>query len=345
MGYFDVLPSELYSADAFTRKDENDDRAFYSIERSGPHLDSRALETVKQIIAATIVEPSPRILDFMAGSDSHLPETLRPSFVVGLGLSPSEMLRNPALDSSITFDLNSDAHLPFAEGAFDAVLNVVSVDYLVHPFDVFKEVGRVLRPGGLFLVIFSNRMFPTKAVRIWREADEKERIILVEDFFRYAGCFDAPKVFSWRGRPRPLTDRYAQVDPVCDPVYAVYAERVGADRAGMTRPAPAVDWPAPWGTDEVRRRMRETQQALTCPHCGKKLSKWEAPDGPFAEWDAAHYYICFNDLCPYYIRGWDTMAEQGNLGFSYRLLYDRGRDRLRSIPVTSPKSLRAHIVE
>ena len=85
------------------------------------------------------------------------------------------------LDERVVRDLNADPRLPFADGSFDVVLNTVSVDYVTRPLELFREVGRVLRPGGLFLVIFSNRYFPEKAVRIWRESSEQERILIVED--------------------------------------------------------------------------------------------------------------------------------------------------------------------
>ncbi len=44
----------------------------------------------------------------------------------------------------------------------------VGVQYLQRPFAVFAEVRRVLKPGAPFIVSYSNRCFPTKAVAIWR---------------------------------------------------------------------------------------------------------------------------------------------------------------------------------
>ena len=41
---------------------------------------------------------------------------------------------------------------------------MVSVDYLIRPLEIFKEVNRVLRPGGKFILSQSNRCFPTKAI-------------------------------------------------------------------------------------------------------------------------------------------------------------------------------------
>ena len=99
--------------------------------------------------------------------------------MVGLGLNENELKINKSLTEFVIHDLNHDPHLPFSDNTFDAVLNTVSVDYLVKPVEVFQEVNRVLKPGGLFLVIFSNRLFPQKAVKIWRQSSEEERLILV----------------------------------------------------------------------------------------------------------------------------------------------------------------------
>jgi SAM-dependent methyltransferase len=68
----------------------------------------------------------------------------------------------------------------------------VSVDYLTRPLAVFREVGRCLRPGAPFVVTFSNRLFPTKAIRGWRVADEAGRPAIVETYFRRSGGFEPP---------------------------------------------------------------------------------------------------------------------------------------------------------
>ena len=123
----------------------------------------------------------------MAGWDSHISGDLRAREAVGLGLNENELRKNKVLPEAVIHDLNKDPYLPFPDNRFDVVVNTVSVDYMTKPAEVFKEVGRVLKPGGLFLVIFSNRMFPEKAVKVWREAGEEERVLLVEDFFKEAG--------------------------------------------------------------------------------------------------------------------------------------------------------------
>ena len=50
-----------------------------------------------------------------------------------------------------------------AVGRRRQVCNVVSVDYLTRPREIFRETHRVLRPGGRAIMSFSNRCFQTKA--------------------------------------------------------------------------------------------------------------------------------------------------------------------------------------
>ncbi|CAE7876601.1 unnamed protein product [Symbiodinium sp. KB8] len=57
--------------------------------------------------------------------------------------------------------------LPYGDSEFDFVTNVVSVDYLTKPRDVFSEMHRVLKPGGVAIMSFSNRCFFTKAISMW----------------------------------------------------------------------------------------------------------------------------------------------------------------------------------
>jgi len=183
---FDSRKSMYLRNDEFTRSDENDDAVFYEKERPGPHLDAQALNTAAMIIKELIVEEKPVILDLMAGIDSHILPEVKPAKVMGLGLNAAELKKNKDLDDYVVHDLNRNPRLPFDNGSFDVVLNTVSVDYLTKPFEVFKDVGRVLKPGGLFLVLFSNRFFPEKVVNIWRKGSEDERVLLVEELFRKA---------------------------------------------------------------------------------------------------------------------------------------------------------------
>jgi hypothetical protein len=331
---------------AFSRLDESDDRVFYATDRFVSHLDQVARETVEKIIGTLVVEEDPVILDLMAGWDSHIPEGLRSSRIVGLGLNENELKRNNALSEFVIHDLNSVPRLPFPDNTFDAVLNTVSVDYMTKPVLIFKDVGRILKPGGLFLVIFSNRMFPEKAVEIWQRSSEEERILLVEDFFREAGVFKKTALFISKGKPRPEKDKYADQGIPSDPIYALYAEKQGGSPSRKARPTVTLSYGVRMDEKDLEQRKRRIKTTLQCPHCGERLKKWLVPDNPFeVTWDNEFMYICFNDHCPYYVRGWDHMAKEGNRGVSYRLMYNPDKDVCMPIPVPSPRALRESIVD
>ena len=151
----------------------------------------------------------------MSSWRSHWPRDLPKARLVGLGLNAVEMERNPDLDSHLVHDLNRDPVLPFDDASFDGVAITVSIQYLVRPVEVFREVGRVLRPGGVFLVIFSNRMFFTKAVRIWVMSGDGDRMELVAAYMELAGSFEG------------ITRMYLNPDrgEMEDPVYAVLARK------------------------------------------------------------------------------------------------------------------------
>jgi SAM-dependent methyltransferase len=331
---------------AFSRLNESDDSVFYSVDRFVSHLDSLALATVEKIIRDLIVERNPVILDLMAGWDSHIPEEFCPLKVVGLGLNKNELAENKALSEIVIHDLNRDPRLPFPEKTFDAVINTVSVDYMTQPVEVFREVGRILKAGGLFLVIFSNRLFPQKAVTIWKESSEEERVLLVEDFFLESGAFDKTTAFASKGKPRPKNDKYAHLGIPSDPIYAVYAENKGGGPSRRVRPKVTIPYGEPVDPEELEKRKKAVKETLCCPYCGEKLRKWAVPENPFeVTWDNDFMYICFNDACPYYVRGWDFMYRDGNRGASYRLMYNPEKDCCMPIPVPGPKALRKSIID
>jgi SAM-dependent methyltransferase len=338
---------DRFSPDAFSRDDDSDDRLFYARDRFVSHLDSLALSTIERIIGALVTEKRPIILDLMASWDSHLPESLDAAKVVGLGLNQNELAANSRLSEVLLHDLSSAPELPFPDNCFDAVINTVSVDYLTRPFEVFAEVGRILKPGGLFLVIFSNRMFPKKAVKIWREATDLERVDLVRSFFESSGRFEGIKVFSAVGRPRPESDKYAHLGLPSDPVYSVYAEKSGGDPRRNPRP----ELSGALLESQADHLKAQDENAVCdpafCPHCGHKLKKWAVPDNPLVDsaWSTEWMFICFNDWCPYLRNGWEVMMKQGRPGMSYRYMYDPERKACAPMLVTGLHDLRYGIVE
>ena len=94
---------------------------------------------------------------------------------------------NPRLSRWFVQDLNIDPTLPLEDNAFEGAGLCVSVQYLQRPVEVFREVRRVLRPGAPFVVSFSNRCFPTKAVAIWQSLGGPDQERLVSAYMRAAG--------------------------------------------------------------------------------------------------------------------------------------------------------------
>lgn len=210
---------------AMARANENPDATFYTEPRMVDHLDAEALSALRDMHAARL-RPGWRVLDLMASHDSHLPDG-RDLHVTGLGLNVEELEGNPALSLRMVQDLNRNPRLPFAVGIFDAVCISLSVEYLTDPATVLAEAARVLTPGGRLLVSFSNRYFPTKAVRVWTELHDFERMGYVLGLLRATGRFGGLATESLRNRPRPVTDKYWPALRVSDPVYLVEAVRRG----------------------------------------------------------------------------------------------------------------------
>lgn len=173
---------------AFARIDETEDPLFYAEPRIVTHIDDKAIAAIKEFFDQTLPRNA-TILDLMSSAFSHLPEGFPTQRMVGLGLNTVELQVNPVLDEYVIHDLNANPTLPFDNGEFAAVIMTVSMQYLTKPIEVFREVHRILQPDGPFIVIFSNRLFPTKAVYIWRVTSDAEHAELVQHYFRLAGGY------------------------------------------------------------------------------------------------------------------------------------------------------------
>jgi len=189
----------------FARVEEGEDEEFYSTPRRVVHIDEGAIAAIGEIYLSRIAEGS-KILDLMSSWRSHLPERMRPAYVTGLGMNREEMEDNPALDEVVVHNVNRNARLPFPDESFDAVVMTVSVQYLTNPIATFREIARVLRPGGCFVTTFSNRMFPTKAVALWRGSSEENRVEIVKQYFAQSGAFENIGVIDMSHHNGPPSD-------------------------------------------------------------------------------------------------------------------------------------------
>ncbi len=201
---------------AFGRMDETPDEEFYRTPRLVTHIDNNAIAAVTQLYREFFT-PGGEILDLMSSWVSHLPPEVEYQRVIGLGMNEEELRRNPRLDAYVVQNLNRNPVLPFDDEEFDGCGICVSVDYLTRPVEVLREVGRVLRAGSPTIITFSNRCFPSKAVAVWHQLDDKGHRRLVAEYLEEAGNFR--NVRSLDRSPRRLFS---------DPLYAVVGEAVGS---------------------------------------------------------------------------------------------------------------------
>jgi hypothetical protein len=186
---------EVSAANAFRRHDESPDEDFYDSARLVTHIDDAAIAAVTQVYRE-LFPAGGSILDLMSSWVSHLPPEVEYRRVVGLGMNAEELAENPRLDLRVRHDLNEEPALPFADAEFDGAAICVSIQYLIHPVEVLRDVARVLRPGAPLVVTFSNRCFPTKAVFIWQALDDSGHGALVSRYLQWAGNWENIEVLD-----------------------------------------------------------------------------------------------------------------------------------------------------
>jgi len=204
-----------FPAGFFARDDERDDAAFYAFDRFVTHIDDGAIAAVGELYAELdLTGPgSGSVLDICSSWISHFPQ--KPERLVVTGMNANELAANEMADEWVVKDLNAEPTLPFDDASFAAVVCAVSVDYLIQPLDVFAEVARVLQPEGVFVCTFSNRCFPTKAIRGWLANDDRGRVSVVGAYFELTERFGEP------------TAQHRNPESRTDPLYAVWATRLG----------------------------------------------------------------------------------------------------------------------
>ncbi len=179
----------LFPPAAFGRVDEGQDGDFYAPPRLVTHIDDNAIAALRDFYGRTLPRDGV-LLDLMSSWVSHLPQDLTAAEVIGHGMNATELSANPRLTRWFVQDLNRDQALPLADASVDGAMCCVSVQYLQHPVQVFTEVRRALRRQAPFIVSFSNRCFPTKAVAVWRSLNAQGHAALVRLFLERAGFTD-----------------------------------------------------------------------------------------------------------------------------------------------------------
>ncbi|NUE01776.1 methyltransferase domain-containing protein [Halorubraceae archaeon YAN] len=184
--------------------DTDDDGQFYELPRFVTHADDGFTSRLTTVYESKLT-PGDRVFDAMTSWISFLPD-IQLEYVVGQGLNKAELEANDRLDEYFVQDFNNDQTLPLSENSFDIVCCALSVQYLQYPGELFSEFGRILTPNGSAIVSFTNRMFPTKAIRAWRTRSMDERAALVEAYYTAGGFSETERIVA---------------QPQTDPFYAV----------------------------------------------------------------------------------------------------------------------------
>lgn len=123
------------------------------------------------------VEGVRRLLDVGCGPGQitvFVAESAPDAEVVGVDLAPTmiDLARGHAASSPaagrLRFEVADVERLPFADGAFDAVLSTGSIKQWPDVVAGLREIHRVLRPGGRALIAEMNRLAPPEAIAAQR---------------------------------------------------------------------------------------------------------------------------------------------------------------------------------
>jgi len=209
-----------YTSADLNRLDNSNDAKFYTSSRLVTHIDDNAIKSLQmfyqnefETLAAASSERTIDVLDLCSSWISHFPleedveSDNRATFfrygkVVGLGMNQEELDANLMLtERGVVRNLNINPDLKdlFHDETFNAVTMTVSIDYLIKPLEVIKEIHRMLKPGGSVLISFGDRCFATKAIAMWLQADAIDKITIVASYLHYSqyGDGDNDAKFKW----------------------------------------------------------------------------------------------------------------------------------------------------
>jgi len=208
-----------FDARDLTPEDPSDDQLFYLIPKFVQHAGAECRQCLTDYYACVLPERGD-VLDLCSSWTSHYPKEYRARTrrCAALGLNALELLANPSKTEWKVQNLNKDPSLPYEDASFDVVTNSLSADYLTRPLEVFREVRRVLKPGGVAAMAFTNRCFPSKVVPCWNQPfTEPSHARIIASYYHYAGFDDISVVDvspdGWAGQRDPMVVVQARKAP------------------------------------------------------------------------------------------------------------------------------------
>ena len=319
---------ELLGQEGLRRDNEQDDAEYYRLPHSRPFFGRATDRAIRAHHDRIIPKGARRVLDLMSSLVTHA-DPVAGREVIGLGLNAAEMARNEELSRAVVHDVNSNPNLPFDDQSFDAVLCSGSLDLSIRPLELVRETARVLRPGGVLIVSFTDRMIQPKCVHAWRDNDNEGRITLATSYFSFSGVFLRPfvEVEELRAPHHEAWD--AHDDELLTVIW------------GYRPPAPEM----------VTQRLPPLPRLAvgterTCPWCGSPMNVWQPPDTPWeVDYGVEVLHVCFNDECPYFVRGAKWCRRNGMRCSSYRHSRNPVTGMEGPLPVPTRWALRGGILD
>jgi hypothetical protein len=87
--------------------------------------------------------------------------------------------------------------------------------------------------------------------------------------------------------------------------------------------------------------MTNTEEIHKCAHCNEKMLPWMPPVE--SSWGENLQYVCFNDDCGYFKKGWDHMWSNYSVKTSYRYRFNPVNGESGPLPVWSENALKDRI--
>jgi len=191
--------------------DESNDEEFYSDPKFVYHLDSNFRQYLSNVYKNEITDDS-IVLDLMSSWDSYLPAGRKYKKVIGHGLNKKELEKNKIFDSYWIQNFNLNQDIPLDKASIDYCLMVAAWQYLQYPENLTREIARILKNQGKFIVAFSNRAFWHKAPNVWTNSSEEERVEYVREVLITNG-FNEPKIIKKFNEPALNIFNFLNKDP------------------------------------------------------------------------------------------------------------------------------------
>ncbi|KAF4715528.1 Condensin-2 complex subunit G2, partial [Perkinsus olseni] len=178
-----------FPPECFDKLDGAPDADFYEVPKLDMHISEQMAECLKTKWYGDLL-PMGRDthLELGAGVRSYFPESYTPSTVIGYGMNMAEMEGNDVLTERHVQDLNINPYLPYQANVFDCITLAFSIQYLTQPHPVLSEAHRLLRPGGVLIISYTDRCFETKVTDLWYRSSMLQRALLCRGYLHYSGA-------------------------------------------------------------------------------------------------------------------------------------------------------------